>query len=256
VAPALFPSPHILKRRQTGGLPDNNVPKLELGNEGINTMSAMITGQPHNLSAVAQSLNWSALVTAVATGALAILTFIYVWLTRKILKVQSDPYVILSIIHDYDRPSMLKLVVKNVGPGLAHDISFNFSRPIPEKAWGIDVEKAQTAEILTTGPLIDGIPMLGPGEERKFDWGQYGGLIHNLGGEPVTVECSFKKNNKRMSVVICKLDVRSFEKSLAIKTTNIRIVEALEEISKNLEKIVKEDQSTANDIAGNRKNPG
>jgi hypothetical protein len=32
-APALFPTPHILKRMQARGLPDNNVPNLELGNE-------------------------------------------------------------------------------------------------------------------------------------------------------------------------------------------------------------------------------
>jgi hypothetical protein len=107
--------------------------------------------------------------------------------------------------------------VKNVGSGLAHDIHFNFSRPIPAKAWGMDVESAQLVESMTSGPLIDGIPTLGPGEERRIDWGQYWGLIKNLGEELITAEISFKKKEKTMPVVKCILDVKSFQGTVAPK---------------------------------------
>jgi hypothetical protein len=199
----------------------------------------------HYSLSVAQSIIWW--IVTITTGALAILTFIYILslLMHKIRKVQSDPYVILSVVQDYDRPSMLQLVVKNVGPGVAHDISFKFSRPIPEYAWGVKVENAQTAEIMSTGPLIDGIPMLGPGEKIMIDWGLYEGLRKNLGTEPVIVTCSFKKDKKRMKVVICKLDVRSFEKTIATKTIDSRIFEAIEEISQQLKNILEKEVTHA-----------
>jgi hypothetical protein len=209
-------------------------------------MRKLMWNMIHGSSSVAQLINWwNAIVAAMATWmpAILILTFMYILylLTHKMLKVPLDPYVILSVVQDYDRPSMLQLVVKNVGPGVVHDISFKFSRPIPGYAWGVKVENAQTAEIMSTGPLIDGIPMLGPGEKIMIDWGLYEGLRKNLGTEPVIVTCSFKKDKKRMKVVICKLDVRSFEKTIATKTIDSRIFEAIEEISKQLKNILEKE---------------
>jgi hypothetical protein len=213
-------------------------------------MRKLMWNMIHGSSSVAQLINWwNAIVTAMATWvpAILILTFIYILclLTHKMLKVPLDPYVILSVIQDYDRPSMLQLVVKNVGPGVAHDISFKFSRPIPEYAWGVKVENAQTAEIMSTGPLINGIPMLGPGEKIKIDWGQYEGLKKILGTEPVIVTCSFKKHKQRMKVVICKLDLSSFEKTIATKTIDSRIFEAIEEISQQLKNILEKEVTHA-----------
>ena len=122
----------------------------------------------------------------------------------------SDPCIIVSVIPDENRSTILLLVVKNIGKGLAHDISFKFSLPIPARAFGISVDDAKEAEEMNYGPLIDGIPALGPGEQRKIDWGQCGGLLKNLGNNPVTVTCWFKKNGKTMPPVECKLDIKSF----------------------------------------------
>jgi len=186
------------------------------------------------VATISNCLDWSAWVTATATIVLAILTFIYVRLTKKILASQSDPCVILSVVHDEARPSILQLVAKNIGSGLAHDISFEFSRPIPHRAFGISIDQAKKAEDMTEGPLVDGIPALGPGEERKIDWGQYGGLIKNLGTEPVIVKCIFKKHGKRMPPVECKLDVKSFEGTVAAEVPIARIARDIEKISNNL----------------------
>ena len=186
------------------------------------------------IASIPNSLDWSAWVTAIATIVLAILTFIYVCLTKKILASQSDPCVLLSVVHDESRSSILQLVAKNVGSGLAHDISFEFSRPIPHRAFGISIDQAKKAEDMKEGPFIDGIPALGPGEERKIDWGQYGGLIKNLGTEPVIVKCIFKKHEKRMPPVECKLDVKSFEGTVAAEVPIARIARDIEKISNNL----------------------
>jgi hypothetical protein len=129
----------------------------------------MDASQLDTAMSIVKSIDWSAWVTALATGVLALMTFIYVRLTRKILEVQLDPCVILSVIHDQERPTILQLLAKNVGRGLAHDISFEFSRPIPAKAFGMSDAEAEVAKPMTYGPLMDGIPALGPGEERKID---------------------------------------------------------------------------------------
>src|SRR3989304_6890020 len=93
---------------------------------------------------MSKSIDWSAWVTTVATAVLALLTFIYVRLTKRILENQSNPCVIVSVIHDDERPTILQLVIRNVGAGLAKDISFEFSRPIPARAWGVFENEAKT----------------------------------------------------------------------------------------------------------------
>ena len=85
---------------------------------------------------------------------------------------------------------------------------------------------------MNDGPLINGIPALGPGEERKIDWGQYGGLIKNLGINPVIVKCIFKKNGKKMPPVECKLDVKSFEGTVAATVPIAKISRDIEKIQK------------------------
>jgi hypothetical protein len=180
------------------------------------------------------SINWGIWVPAVATVVLAVLTYIYVRLTKGILEGQSNPCIIVSVIHDDERRSILQLVIRNVGSGLAQDVTFEFSRPIPARAWGIGENKAKTAEPMTRGPLIDGVPALGPGEERRIDWGQYGGLMKSLGTEPVVVKCKFKKNGKSMPPIECKLDVKSFERTVAAERPSAKVAKELEKISQDL----------------------
>ena len=176
-------------------------------------------------------------ITTFATLVLAVLTGIYVWLTRRILDAQSDPCVIITVMHDEDRPSMLQLVVSNVGTGIANDIRLEFSRPLPAKAFGISEEEAKQPEEMTDGPLIDGIPALGPGECRKIDWGQYGGLKKALGDSQIVATCRFKKQEKEMKPMICPLDIASFKGTAAPKSSSAKAADALEKISKSLNRI-------------------
>lgn len=121
------------------------------------------------------TLDWSAWITALATLILAGLTFVYVVLTRKILAGQSEPCVVLTVVHDQQRSTILQLVAKNVGAGLARDVRFEFSHPVPARAFGMSPENVEKPGLMEDGPLIDGIPALGPGESREIDWGQYHG---------------------------------------------------------------------------------
>lgn len=194
----------------------------------------MIASALDIIVSISKSINWGIWLPAAATVVLAVLTFIYVRLTKGILESQSNPCVIVSVIHDDERPTILQLVIKNVGAGLAQDITFEFSRPIPARAFGIAEKDAKTAEPMTTGPLIEGVPALGPGEQRRIDWGQYGGLTKNLGREPVIVKCKFKKNGKAMPPMECKLEVKSFEGTVAAERPSAKAAKELEKISKDL----------------------
>lgn len=184
-----------------------------------------------------QQIDIGSWTTAIATLILAILTGFYVLLTKRILEAQSNPCVIVSVVHDQDRPSILQLVVKNIGSGLAHDITFEFSKPLPNHAWGITIENAKEAEVMKNGPLILGIPALGPGEERKIDWGQYGGLINNIGENPITATSFFKNNGKKMKPVKSYLDVKSFEGTNASESPIAKIANHIESISKEVNHI-------------------
>ena len=181
------------------------------------------------------SIDWSAWITTFATFVLAVLTFVYVRLTGRILAAQSDPCVILTVIHDEERASILQLVARNVGTGLAHDIRFEFSRPLPAKAFGLSAADAKEAKEMKSGPLIDGIPALGPGECRKIDWGQYGGLVSALGNETIVATCRFKKNGKEMSPIQCPLDVASFAGTVAVESSEAKAAKELEKISKSVQ---------------------
>lgn len=182
-------------------------------------------------------IDWSAWITAVATFVLAALTFVYVRLTGRILAAQSDPCVLLTVVHDEERATILQLVVRNVGTGLAHDIRFTFSRPLPARAFGLSTADAKEVTIMKSGPLVDGIPALGPGECRKIDWGQYGGLIAVLGNEPIIATCKFKKNGKNMPPIQCPLDVASFVGTVAAESAGAKTAREIEKLSKSIQNI-------------------
>lgn len=184
---------------------------------------------------MAITIDWSAWVTAVATIVLAVLTFVYVRLTGKILSTQSDPCVILTVVHDEERATILQLVARNVGTGLAQDIRFEFSRPLPTRAFGLSKDDVKKTTVMADGPLIDGIPALGPGECRKIDWGQYGGLIAALGNNPIIATCKFKKDGKNMPPTKCPLDVTSFVGTVAVESSLAKAARELEKLSKSIQ---------------------
>lgn len=182
-----------------------------------------------------QTIDWSAWLTAAATVVLSVLTFVYVRLTRKILVTQSDPCVILTVVHDEERATILQLVIRNIGNGLAQDIKFEFSRPLPARAFGMSEVETKEVTVMKDGPLINGIPALGPNECRKIDWGQYGGLKSSLRNEPIIATCKFKKNGKDMTPTKCPLDVESFAGTVAVESSVAKAVRELEKISKNIQ---------------------
>jgi hypothetical protein len=137
--------------------------------------------------------------------------------------------------HDESRSTVLQIVIENIGKGLATDVSFTLSRPVPGRAWGFTDQGLQPVKPMTTGPLFDGILALGPGDSRKMAWGNYYALKKALGDEPVRIVCHYKHGRRKMKPVSSALDVHSFAATDAVGSEGERIVRELERIAKATE---------------------
>ena len=129
----------------------------------------------------------------------------------------------------------MQIVIENIGRGPANDVTFKSSRPIPAKAWGVSPGDATEATTMTDGPLITGIPSLGPGDARKIAWGQYHGLKAALGDDVIELVCRYKGRGRRIHKTLSKLDVRSFAATDAVSSDAAKISAALERIAKAAE---------------------
>jgi hypothetical protein len=165
----------------------------------------------------------------VATIAAAVAAFVAAAVAWVTFRQQFEPEVIVYATPDLSRPTNILLVIENVGRRAAWDVSFTSSRPLPSKAWGITPKAAESmpAEQMTTGPMITGIPFLGPGSRRQISWGQYGGLFRALGPEGITITCRFRSDAiawsaPRDHVTTSVLEAYSFDATDAVDADGAR----------------------------------
>lgn len=143
---------------------------------------------------------------------------------------------------DRKRPTIINLVIHNIGKGIARDIKFICLDGIPMAANGISGLK-EPLKIYETGALINGLPILFPDEKLVYSWGQFGGLKEALDGKPLEIEIIFSSRNSlqlmrrkiRNKLVI---DITAFE-GVDISTTIFEqeVKKSLQAIAKSLEKM-------------------
>lgn len=176
---------------------------------------------------------WTAIAALGATTS-ALFAAAYTYLTYRLLRAQKDPHVVVYVSHDRSRATVLMLVIENTGSGVASDVRFDLSRPVPESAFGIE-KLADAPRTMTDGPLIDGIPTLGPGDSRRITWGQYGGLKDSIGTEPIEVTCHFKRGKRRLPPTVSYLEVLSFGMTDATSSEGARLIKEVEKIAKGVD---------------------
>jgi hypothetical protein len=174
----------------------------------------------------------TAMIALITMGAAAVSYFLF--------RSHVDPHVVVYTKHDEDRPSLLLVVIENIGAGVAHDVHFRLSRPIPRRAFGIEKPERKNFDPMSDGPLATGVPLLAPGEKRIITWGQFGGLIHKLGSEPVRVVATYQSRSSLPwdptdHVAESLLEVFSFETTDASESPDVRQVRELEKIAHALE---------------------
>lgn len=154
--------------------------------------------------------NWiSVFMALIATASIVV--------TYAVFRSSTDPVVIVYADPDLKRPSIINLIIKNIGIGAAHSIKFKPSRPLPYEAFGISMPEKMPA-MMEVGPIVTGIPFLAPGQQITLTWGQYGGLDMYIGNNPIQIEIQYyvvgkaRFYSRRLSA-ISSLDVRTFERS-------------------------------------------
>lgn len=154
--------------------------------------------------------NWISIFMAFIATASVVVTY-------AVFRSSTDPVVIVYADPDTKRPSIVNLIIKNIGNGAAHSIKFKPTRPLPYKAFSIEVPE-KMPKSMEVGPIITGIPFLAPGQKITLTWGQYGGLYKYIGDEPIQVKARYYAAGKprfysRRLSATSSLDVRTFEYS-------------------------------------------
>ena len=109
-------------------------------------------------------------------------------------------------------------------------------------------EKAEVAKPMTSGPLIKGIPSLGPNSSRVLVWGQYGGLVKSLSNPIVNVTCTFTNSSGRLcEPVECILEIKSFDRTDMVDPDGAR------QSAKQLKRIADELQCFRKHLEGPRR---
>lgn len=179
---------------------------------------------------------WTSVVLAIITVTATIINYLF-------FRSQIDPDILVYVSPDEKRPSLIILIIENIGRGLAKDISFTSTRPIPQKAYGIG-DDAKVPANMDYGPLINGIPALGPGSKRIITWGQYGGLKKGIGDDVIEITVTYKSDGpleifKGRHKSVCPIDIRSFEGTdVSDNNWDKKSAEQLEKISKILDQVV------------------
>lgn len=169
-------------------------------------------------------------VAALAASASAVLAARYTSLTMRLVRLQGEPKVVVYVTHDRERPSILVLVVKNIGHDMARNISFLSDRPLPKRAFGIAPEDAGPSELMTDGPFVKGIPELGPGEQRDVTWGQYGGLKRAIGDVPIHLTFAYEHGAQQLRGT-ADLEIDSFLETDASTKSIASMAKSLEKIA-------------------------
>lgn len=154
--------------------------------------------------------SWISIFMALIAVASAIVTY-------AVFRSATDPTVIVYAQPDLQRQSIVNLIVENIGRGAAHGIHFLPSRPLPGKAFSIAIPEKMPDQ-MQSGPIVNGIPFLAPGQRLLITWGQYGGLLKYLGNDPIRIEaCCYRSLSKNIFSKKLRsnstLDIRMFETS-------------------------------------------
>jgi hypothetical protein len=136
---------------------------------------------------------------------------------------------------DPNRPSVINLIIHNIGQGTARDISFTSSRGIPKQAYGLS-KLYEPLKTYDSGAFVNGLPLLYPNEKLIFSWGQYGGLKDALNGSPLEIKITF------YSPLPLQIFKRKFINTIILDPTNYEGVDISEsvfegEIKKSLREI-------------------
>lgn len=193
-------------------------------------------------------VDWSTIFAVIAAFS-AMVSAVAAWLGTKYaaetLRAQTEPKVIVYVKHDKDRPTLLLLVIENIGHEIAHNVKFAPARTLPAGAWGLPGDEIAPAQAMLTGPIVTGIPALGPGDSRVINWGQWAGLNTALGGRAIEIEFSYEARNRKVRDRTL-LEVESYAYTDASDSPAVASVKHLGQIAQNTASIARSLSASGN----------
>ena len=182
-----------------------------------------------------------------ATVAVGVVTLFVATVSYRLFKLQTDPHVIVYAKHDISRPTCILIVIENIGRGLAKDVHFELSRPIPRRA----SSPPPNDLVMSDGPLITGVPAIGPGDSRVIYWADSYELLGRLGDELIYVTCIFKNEKAElMKPVDCLLEVGSLRSTDAVDPDGARqSAKQLKRIADDLKSALRGDGALKTEIS-------
>lgn len=167
---------------------------------------------------------WLTVATVVVAAASAGISYL-------LFRSQVEPEVIV-FADAAEAPGLLSLVIQNIGKGVAKGITFSCSEPIPE---GLVANR----KVIETGPLIRGIPALGPGAKRVVLWGDADTLIGMLGHRVIRIRATYESDNRwpwsgGTLVTESVVEVGSFMHTAVPRNHDERAAESLADIARTL----------------------
>ena len=152
-----------------------------------------------------------------------LVTLLAVFVAYMALVKQSRPHILVQYRPNPDIPSIIDLVIENIGGGMARNVSF--SQALPAKCYGIEKASGECTDVLE-----EGIPAISAGQRYIFDGGQYGGLTEKL-GEKLELEVSYEYKNPvgvtRKGKESCVLSVSHMKNMPSRTSADQAIVDAL-----------------------------
>lgn len=187
--------------------------------------------------------DWIQVGMFAATVGLVLVSFFGVGVSYFLLRSHVDPAVVVYTVHDERQPHILKIIIANVGPSPAFGVRFTFSPEIEREAANNPAK--MTDDIwrpMRDGPLVDGIPLLGPGSRRVLTWGSLKALRGTFVDAPVRVSATYESRRSfpwdpTEHTSSSVLEIRSFLGTDASKPPELRGVEALENLATDMSDI-------------------
>ncbi len=114
-------------------------------------------------------------------------TLLAVWVAYLSLLRRAEPQLLVYYQPNPDVPSLIDLVIENIGGGNA--IGVTFSEPLPISCFGIEKPNDEGSVVSRQG-----FPAISPGQRYTFNGGQYSGL-HSKLSSGLAVRASYKFRN-------------------------------------------------------------
>ena len=200
-------------------------------------------------------VDWTPIFSVIAAFS-AMVSAVAAWLGARYAaetwRAQTEPKVIVYVKHDKDRPTLLLLVIENIGRDIAHHVTFKPARTLPAGAWGMPGDVIDPAQAMLTGPIVTGIPALGPGDARVITWGQWAGLHAAIGDGSIEIDYTFNTRSRTIHERT-RLEVASFCATDASESPASAGARQLEKIAKSAEAIANAAKTAAQQAS--KKNP-